>query len=656
MTERKTRSDAAAAAIRAAQNVALGDPMPPAHVKISEDAEPDYRAIVRARTRDEWSDYDLIVAAQMAECIAKQRDYDCRLLLEGEHAGAPGGSTARVHAHPANGWPYAGHRRRQAQEAGWPAAGARRAGRGRRSPEDGWTAGGLMKKKLTRGEKVIAFIETYCRTPEGKHVGKPLVLLPFQKRFILEVYDNPVGTHTGILSIARKNGKTALIAALLLAHLVGPEAVLNSQIVSGAMSREQAAVVFDLAVKMIDLSPELAARSRTFPSAKKLAGLSRNVSYKALAAEGKTAHGLSPLLAILDELGQVAGPTDKFIAAVETAQGAYDHPLKLIISTQAPTDNDMLSQLIDAPDDPHIIKHIYRAAEDCELDDEEAWRAANPALGVFRSLEDVRKQAAKAIAIPSFEPEFRNLILNQRVEATAPFVSRSIWEQNGADPTHRVRAKVYGGLDLSSVSDLTAAVFVDVDDGSVYPTFWLPNDNLLERSRQDKAPYNVWHEQGQLKTTPGKSIQYKYVAQELRRVFDEFDVQLLGFDRYLMAFLKEWLQKVDEKTGKPLFSETELAKFVEFGQGTASMTPALRDLEVKLLEGQLRHGNHDVLSMCAANAKVVGDSGARKFDKRTARGRIDGMVALAIAVGVMPQPVEEEGANVDDWLNDVLIA
>lgn len=511
---------------------------------------------------------------------------------------------------------------------------------------------GKAGKGLTRGEKVIAFAEKFVRIPEGEFVGKPLVLEPFQRRFILQIYDSPVPVHTAILSIARKNAKTATIMVILLAHLAGPEAIENSQIASGAMSREQASVLFTLAVKAINMSPELSARIQIFPSAKKLLGLSKNVEYQAMAADGKTAHGRSLALAVLDETGQIRGPTDPFVEAIETSQGAYKNPLKIIISTQAATDGDLLSILIDAPDDPQIVKHVYSAPPDCELDDESAWYAANPALGKFRSLDDVRKQCAKAKAIPSFEPAFRNLILNQRSESSATFVSRSIWESNGAPPTYRDRPRVYGGLDLSSVSDLTAAVLVDEADGSVYPTFWLPEQGLKDKSRMDKVPYDIWHDQGHLLTTPGKAIQYRFVAEELRRIFDNFDVQLFGFDRYLMAFLKEWLQKVDEKTGKPLFSAEEIGRFVEFGQGTASMTPALRDLEVKLLEGQLRHGNHPVLNSCAANAKVIGDSGARKFDKKTARGRIDGMVALAIAIGVMPQQTQEEEGTLDDWLND----
>lgn len=507
----------------------------------------------------------------------------------------------------------------------------------------------------SRGERVIRFIEKHCRVPEGSKVGQPIVLEPFQKKFILDVYDNPYRTHTGILSMAKKNGKTALIAGICLAHIAGPEAVENSQIVSGAMALKQAALLFKLMVKMVNFSPELSTRVKILPSAKSLIGLSKNVEYLALAAEGSSTQGISPVLVVMDELGQVKGPENEFVTAVETAQGAYENALYLVISTQAPTANDLLSRMIDAPDDPQIIKHVYAAPDECDLEDETAWAAANPALGVFRSLADLKKQIAKAIAQPSRENGVRNLILNQRVDAVAPFVSRSIWQANGREPTHRERAKVYGGLDLSSVSDLTAAVLVDADDGSVYPYFWLPEHGLAEKSKADKVPYDVWNASGYLETTPGKAIQYRFVALFLRQIFDKFDVKLFGFDQYLMAFLKEWLRKEDEKTGKPLFSEEEMDRFVEFRQGTTSMTPALRELEVKLLEGQLRHGNHPVLTMCMQNARVTGDSGARKFDKKTARGRIDGAVALAMAVGVMPQETSDEKRTWDDYLADMAV-
>jgi phage terminase large subunit-like protein len=487
-------------------------------------------------------------------------------------------------------------------------------------------------KKLTRGERVCAFIETYLVAPEGDQVGQPLKLEPFQRKFILEVYDNPYGTHSAYLSIARKNGKSALIAGILLAHVCGPEAVQNSQIVTGAQSKDQAAVIFELARKMVDASPILSKLVRVQPSGKRLIGLRKNVTYKALAAEGKTAHGLSPMLAILDEVGQVSGPTDKFVAAITTAQGAYRNPLLIAISTQAPTDADLFSTWIDAyraAPDPRVICHVYEAPKDAALDDRKAWAAANPALGKFRSLEDVEKQCKAAMEMPANEPEFRNLILNQRVEAVAPFVSQSVWKANGAPCGPIDRKKVWGGLDLSSVADLTALVVV-TQDGGVHSEFWLPAEGLAEKARKDRVPYDLWAKQGHLNTTPGRAIQYEFIAEWLRGLFDRCQVQKLAFDRALFEHLKPWLVKAN-------FSEAELEKFVPYGQGTLSMTPALRALEASLLARELRHGDHPILEMCARNAKVVGDSGARKFDKKTARGRIDGMVALAMAKGVMPE-------------------
>ena len=484
---------------------------------------------------------------------------------------------------------------------------------------------------MTRGERVCAFIERHCPVPEGELVGKMMRLQEFQRRFILEVYDNPYGTRRAYLSIARKNGKTGLIAGLLMAHIAGPEARKNSQIISGAQSRDQAGIVFDLAAKMVQASPELGKVVRIVPSSKRLVGLVRNVNYHAISAEGKTAHGLSPVLAILDEVGQVRGPRDDFITAIQTSQGAYEQPLLIAISTQAPTDADMFSIWLDTQansPDPRIVSHVHQAPADCALDDRAAWSMANPALGKFKALADLEQACSLAMTMPANESEFRNYSLNQRVEASNPFVTRTVWEQNGAAPGALEGRKVYGGLDLSSVNDLCALELV-TETGDVHSTFWLPSHGLAEKSLADHVPYDMWSKHGHLLTTPGKAIEYEYIAEHMRGVFDRCDVQKIGFDRYNMRFLKPWLEKAG-------FSPREMEKFVEFGQGTQSMTPALRELEVRLLNGQLKHGNHPVLNMCANNAIVVGDSGARKFDKRKVRGRIDGMVALAMAVGVMP--------------------
>jgi phage terminase large subunit-like protein len=496
---------------------------------------------------------------------------------------------------------------------------------------------------MTRGERVIAFIERYCVAPEGKFVGKPIKLLPFQRDFILAVYDNPAGTRRAYLSIARKNGKTALIACILLAHLVGPEAVLNAQIVSGARSRDQAAVVFNLAWKMVQLSPELSKIVRPIPSNKRLIGLTMNTEFRALAADGQTAHGLSPVLAILDEVGQVRGAQDDFIEAIETAQGAHEAPLLVAISTQAPTDADLFSIWLDdaaKSDDPSIVSHVYAAPSECELHDRKAWEAANPALGIFRSLEDVEKQADAADRMPSRENSFRNLTLNQRVDASNPAVSRTVWQANGGQIAEDWgQAPVYGGLDLSATQDLTALVLMAHVDGkwNVRPTFWLPGEGLRDKSRADRVPYDVWAREGLLETTPGRAIEYEWVAVRLRHLFQTHNIAKIAFDRWGFKHLRPWLVKAG-------FGEDEIdAKFVEFGQGFQSISPAFRDLEAALLEEKVAHGNHPVLTMCAANAVVTMDpAGNRKLDKAKAAGRIDGMVALTMAFGVAPVDAEQD--------------
>lgn len=481
---------------------------------------------------------------------------------------------------------------------------------------------------MTRSEKVIRFIERYCVTPEGAHVGEPLVLADFQKVFIRELYDNPHGTRRAYLSIARKNGKSGLIAGLLLAHLVGPEAVQNSQIVSGAMSRDQAALVFSLAGKMVQLSPALSDLVRIVPSGKRLIGLPLNVEFRALAADGKTAHGLSPVLAILDEVGQVRGPQSDFIDAIVTSQGAHQAPLLIAISTQAASDADLFSVWLDdaaSSNDPHIVSHVYAAPEGCDLLDTDAWKAANPALGLFRSEKDLAEQMKQAQRMPSMENTARNLLLNQRVSTESPFISPDVWKSCGG-PVGTPEGPVFAGLDLSARTDLTALVLIwrDGNTWQVQPHFWAPEQGLQDRAKRDRVPYDVWERQGFLHTTPGASVDYSFVAADMAELLADLDVQGIAFDRWRMDVLQRELDAIG--LDLPL---------IEWGQGFKDMAPALDALEAELLNGRVAHGNHPVLTMCAANAVVTKDpAGSRKLDKARATGRIDGMQALAMAMGL----------------------
>lgn len=488
--------------------------------------------------------------------------------------------------------------------------------------------------RLTRGDKVCRFIERYCVIPEGKLVGQPLRLLPFQVDFLKAVYDNPHGTSRAYLSIARKNGKSGLIAAMVLAHVVGPEARQNSQIISGARSRDQAALVFKLAEKMVRLSPELSKIVKIVPSQKQLIGLPMNVEYKAISAEAGTAHGLSPVLAILDEVGQIKGPADAFVEAIETAQGAHDNPLLVAISTQAASDNDLFSLWLDkAAGIPTVVSRLYSAPDECDLDDREAWKAANPAMGVFRAVKDIEDFAGQAKMLPAKENSFRWLFLNQRIEASAPFISRKVWADCAADVAAQFRGPVFGGLDLSEVADLTAFVAVSEIESvwHVKPTFWLPGQGLAEKAKADRVPYDLWHKQGFLEATPGPTVDYQFVAEWLWQFAQSCDLQKVAFDRFNMRHLKPWLLQAG-------FSEAHVEKdglFEEFGQGFVSMSPALRAVEAALLTKTVAHGGHPVLEMCAANAVVTMDpAGNRKLVKSKSSGRIDGMVALAMAMSV----------------------
>jgi phage terminase large subunit-like protein len=485
----------------------------------------------------------------------------------------------------------------------------------------------VQPKKLTRGQRVIAFIETHCVTPEGTHVGKPLVLDKFQKKFIIAVYDNKSGTRRAYLSIARKNGKTGLIAGIMLAHLVGPEAKQNSQLLSGARSREQASQVFNYASKMVLLSKTLIDVVRIIPSGKEMYGLPLNTHYKASSAEAGTAMGGSPVLAILDEVGQVKGPQDDFIDAITTSQGAHDAPLLIAISTQAATDADLFSIWIDDAEkskDPRIVSHIYCAPKDCELLDKKAWKAANPALGVFRNLDDLAEQAKQASRMPSAENSFRNLCLNQRISVVSPFVSLDVWKSCG-EAVGDFDGEVWAGLDLSARTDLTALVVIGRIEGKwhVKSHFWTPESGLAERSKRDRVGYDVWVRQGFLHTTPGATVDYEFVAHDIGAIMADYDVKAIAYDRWRIALLQ-----------KELDSAGIMLPLVEFGQGFKDMSPALDVLESELLNGRIAHGMHPVLTMCASNAVVSKDpAGNRKLDKHKATGRIDGMVALAMAMG-----------------------
>lgn len=492
--------------------------------------------------------------------------------------------------------------------------------------------------KLKRSTQNINWIERYCRIPEGKHAGEPVVLRPFQKKVLRTIYDTP--TRRIIISFGRKNAKTTLSAFLLLLHLAGPEAKRhpNGQLYSAAQSRDQAAILFALAAKIVRMSPELHAVIGIRDSAKQLYCEALGTLYRALSAEASTAYGLSPVFAVHDELGQVKGPRSQLYEAIETAAGAHEEPLSIVISTQAPTDGDLLSMLIDdalQANDPRTKVMLYTAPEDMSPFTKAAVKKANPAFGDFLNEREVMDQAAAAKRMPSREAAFRNLILNQRVNQETPFIPRQIWAQNQKKPLehHMERVPVRAALDLSARNDLTALALRWNVDGVHHcrVEFFAPKLHIEERSLRDRVPYDSWAANGHLTLTPGASVDYEYVARRLVEISDQYDLEAVFFDRWRIDVLEAELYRLGvELPLKP------------HGQGFKDMSPAIDELEAELLNGRCRIGNSPVLNFCAANAVVSADeAGNRKLNKKRSTGRIDGMVALAMTFGNLDADSEE---------------
>lgn len=464
------------------------------------------------------------------------------------------------------------------------------------------------------------------RVGEGELVGRRLELLPWQRDFIRETFDRK--RRRVILSVGRRNGKSALVAVLVLAALFGPLVVPQSRIISASRSREQAAIVFRYAVKMASVSG-LLHLVHVREANKEIESPRYGTGFRSISADAVTAVGFGARLVIHDELGQVEGPRDALYEALSSGMGSYSNSLEVIISTQAPGDADLLSVLLDdalAGHDPAHYAVLHAAPAGCGLLDPEAWKAANPSLGRVRDPEDLRRMAEEAQRLPSRESAFRNFFLNQRVSSHSAFLTPSVWNACGGQPGDDVlrRGPCFGGLDLSSRTDLTALSVVAQDPEGVWHVrqyAWTPGGTLELRAKQDRAPYDVWRDAGWLEAPPGVSLDYALLARRLAEIAADHPFDAIGFDRWRIGELRRELDRLG--VDLPL---------VEVGQGYKDMTPAVELTEQLALQGRIRHGNNPLLRWAIGNTAIMRDpSGNRKPDKAKAYGRIDPAVALMIA-------------------------
>lgn len=500
-----------------------------------------------------------------------------------------------------------------------------------------WDAPGLEP-----AERVIDFIES-LRVTSGVHAGRPFLLRLWQRLLIYNWYaidakGNRI-VRTALLSIGRKNGKTALAAALALCHLLGPLQERRGQVVVGATDRDQSGLIFDELCAFINDNPEFDDQCNIQRHSKIIEHLPSGTKFHALSSDAKKAHGLSPSVVILDELAQWGtGSGRNLYDALTTAGGARKAPLTIIIGTQAPDDHALMSQLVDHAKavqagtikDPTFAGRVYEIPEELDVFDEKNWPLANPALGDFRSLADMRSLAEKAKRMPTMEAAFRNLFCNQRVDAEERWIPPAEWEACAGqiDLDALAGQRCYGGLDLGSVRDLTAFALFFPESGALIVWTWCPADHLRARGETDRVPYPVWASAGHIEPTPGRATDKRRVALRLAELCARYKPEAIAFDRWGITELERILSEegITLPTLKP------------FGQGHASMSPATKAFEERVLNRKLKHSGNPLLTWAISNVAIERDAaGNMKPSKERSRERIDPAVASVMAVGLSAQ-------------------
>jgi len=488
----------------------------------------------------------------------------------------------------------------------------------------------------SRYERVCKFIEGLPIT-SGLLAGSKLKPRRWQRDILAGIYrTDPNGrriVRQALISMPRKQGKTQLVAALALAHLCGPEAEMRGQVYSAAADRNQAALMFNEMKAIIERVPALDKRIIVRDFQKTLEDTETGSIYQALSADANTKHGFSASFVVYDELAQA--PDRKLFDVLATSTAARAEPLMVVISTQSPDPHHVMSELVDygrqildgVIRDDAFFPVIYTAPEDADPWAEAVWYACNPALNDFRSLEEMRSAAMQAQRMPAREPTFRLLYLNQRVSTESRFIPPAEWEACAGDiDLEALRGRpCWAGLDLGSTTDLTSLVlFFPEDGGAVVPFFWVPADRLEEREKSDKVPFPLWRKQGFIEAPEGRAINRLAIIRRLAEIASMFDVQGLAFDRWRLEDLNKLLS--DEGIELPI---------TPWGQGFKDMGPAVDALEAHILNRSLKHSKHPVLTWNCWNSAIELDpAGARKINKRKSTERVDGMVALAMAVGL----------------------
>ncbi len=490
-----------------------------------------------------------------------------------------------------------------------------------------------------KAKRVIKFIECLKHT-KGEFHGKPFFLLPWQEKIVRDVFgtvrdDDPTVRQytTAYIEIPKKQGKSELGAAIALNMLVNDDE-WKAEVYSCASDRQQAAIVFDVAVDMVRQSPVLSRCIKIIPSTRRMVYEPRGSIYQVLSSEVMTKHGLNVSACVFDELH--AQPTRALYDVMTQGSGdARKQPLWFFLTT-AGTDRNSIcwevhQKALDIIEgrkaDPRFYPVVFGLPDSADWQDEKNWYLANPSLGHTIHIDKVRDAYHKALETPADENMFRQLRLNQWVKQSIRWMPMDRWDENGGvvDQVALEGRVCYGGLDLASTSDLTTLVLVfppesEAEPYIILPFFWLPEETLPLRVRRDHVMYDVWEKQEYIQTTEGNVVHYGFIEKFINDLGERYNIREIAYDRWNATMMVQTL-------------EDDGFTMIPFGQGFRDMSPPTKELMRLVLERKLNHGGHPVLRWNMDNAYVRTDpAGNLKIDKEKSTEKVDGAVALVMAL------------------------
>lgn len=483
----------------------------------------------------------------------------------------------------------------------------------------------------------VAFIESLCHT-KGTWAGKRFELMDWQEQIIRDLFGilKPNGYrqfNTAYIEIPKKNGKSELAAAVALLLTCG-DGEQRAEVYGAAADRQQASIVFDVAADMVRMCPALNKRVKILASQKRLIYEPTNSFYQVLSAEAYSKHGFNVHGVVFDELH--SQPNRKLYDVLTKGSGdARMQPLFFLITT-AGTDTHSIcyevhqkaQDIIDGRKiDPTFYPVIFGADDTEDWTSPKVWEKCNPSLGETIGMDKVKTACESAKQNPGEENSFRQLRLNQWVKQAVRWMPMDKWDKCAfAVNEEQLQGRVcYGGLDLSSTTDITAFVLVfpplDEDDKYIIlPYFWIPEDTLDLRVKRDHVPYDVWERQGYLQTTEGNVVHYGYIEKFIEDLGKKFNIREIAFDRWGAVQMVQNLEGMGFTV-------------VPFGQGFKDMSPPTKELMKLTLEQKIAHGGHPVLRWNMDNIFIRTDpAGNIKADKEKSTEKIDGAVATIMAL------------------------